>query len=219
MHKKIIRFIQNFFQRLIYSRKLILYLIPFFLLYYLDNLIGFEIIDVIKYYGLFLQLIGYLLLIIAIDKILKRLYGYGIWKLFKKWLSNIFGKKKEKAKTGFSIEASSKESRGGEIDLDIPPKENFKEVIEYFQNKIKVLSQKMDKINSSHLKKIEKIKQKFHLQISTLEGKVDKNKENIVEFSTPNIELEVYLIYIMIFGTICTTIPGCISDFLFWIKY
>ena len=184
------------------------YLFLFIILFFLPLvLVKFEINETgIKIYGLFLQISGAILLILSLkDKSL--LFGKDpFFRSLFKYIKRFPGKLKTKnvnisgSTAGISITALKPR-------IKISPKENFQDIIQYFEKEINYLDDRISKDYRELNNKIQVLAEKFDSYNQTLNKNLQELETKMLIVNVSNVSRDYFGIFTIAYGLTLSTVP------------
>ena len=164
----------------------------------------------IKVYGLLLQLVGTLVLIISLRE-RSVLFGKSP---FLKSLINYLKEFPLKAKTAtLNISGSIIEHSSASADLHatILPKENFKDLIRYIQDEINSVNSRIEKEKLALNDKINSLSRKLEDLRDSSQNTVKELETKVILASVSDVSREYCGLFCLLYGLILTTIPDLIE--------
>lgn len=211
----------NYFRRLWNWLREGKYLYFFFLLFslpmfmsHLDEIpIGYGIQDNIRVYGLALQITGTVLVIKSLSGKLNLFEGYGL----RGFLRNYFNKfplKVKRESVIFNVDPARMSSRAKGARVRVSPKEDLKEVINYFEEEIRYLHSQLKETRRELDSSIGAVKRRVSEIDTKFERKIIETNKKIKSSSVSNVWEEIFGIACLILGVILATVPDYVSSIL-----
>ena len=196
---------EGFWLLLFFVILVLLFLIPLIQVGYIKT------INSIRYYGLFLELVGMLFVIKSLKDKFLLFEGYGLGKFLWNWIRGLFKKQKP---TIANIEGTAEGRADAEADATVIKNlhgAELGEVVDYFQNEINRLDQKIVEIKRiGKIQKLELENEIAKLQ-SNLSRKIDKTELLVKDVNASNIWREMFGVGCIFLGLICGTAPELIN--------
>jgi hypothetical protein len=190
-----------------------IYLILLAFIIELDNLnVGFEIETNIRIYGLLLQLIGSITLVISLRERLILFKGWKLIDFFKDFFRRFPSKGKHiYLNVNDSIHIQS--STNAEIRRLFNPSEDINETLRYFNEEINSLHEKLTKFRNELKLDLKKIDSKMEEHKSQISKELFETKKLVTDSSVSNIWLDLFGIFSILTGLVLATIPDIIAKF------
>jgi len=177
----------------------------------LDQLkIGLNTESNIRVFGLLFQLIGVVTIVYSLKDKLQLFKGHGFRKFYCDYFRE-FPKWKFSKNVTVEIESAIHTSTIFEPRISTNPKENFKEIIKYFNNEIQMLYKKLEDTKKENKKETQHLKDKIKSLSDNLGKKIKDTNNLIIDSSVSNIWLESFGLVCIILGLILGTIPDLVN--------
>jgi hypothetical protein len=190
-------------------------IILLFLTSILDNLsLKMNLVDLVRFYGLFLQLLGAIVILIVLKQKLQLFKGHGLLKL----LVNYFKRFPISIKPIFSNLGATM-TGSSHVSADLRgvkrPEEDIKDVIRYFDEEIQYIHERIAKNKNENKLEIQNLKTSLETTKTSLEVKIKDTKNLIEEIAVSNPWLELLGVVSIFWGLILGTIPDYVVKLMF----
>ncbi len=172
--------------------------------------LGFQTVDNIRYYGLFLQLIGAIIIVYSLKMKLILFKGHGLIKFYLDYFKRFPLIRKPNS---YRLEAGPAHFKisVGDARLYVKPKEDIKDIIRYIEEELKYIH---EKINSTKRELKDEI-QNLTNTVKNLDQKYNteifETKELIATSAVSNIWSESFGVCCVFIGLILVTIPEIVD--------
>ena len=178
-------------------------------LLFLLNKIDVKLETSIKFYGLILQVIGSIIIVYILYDKLILFREFGLSKFFADYLSRFPGRR-IKINVGLMAGTGDITFTGFAPHIGSRPKEDFKDIIRYYDEQIDNLHKRMTKSIEEKNKQINDLNDKIEELHRRLGDEIKKTNKRISDSSISNIGLDLYGVSTAGIGIICATIPEII---------
>jgi hypothetical protein len=197
------------------GKLLYLFLFLFLFVLLLDRInLGYKTEDNIRFYGLFLQLIGSILLVYSLRDKLILFKGLGLIDFFKDYFKRFPINKAHKI---LDIQGSSHSHStvSGDLRTVVRPKEDLKDIIRYVDEEFEYLQKRLAKLKNELKSDVNKIKRELSESKYKISQELQDTKMLISDSSVSNIWLDMFGIFTILTGIIYATIPDIIEKLIF----
>lgn len=193
------------------GKYLFLFILIVLIIFQLDKLnIGYETIDIIRVFGLGLQLLGTLTILISLKDKLQLFNGHGLFKFIWNFILR-FPLKINPRKYNLKADSTSHAMTTGTARIVIKPKEDFKDMLEYIDEEVKYIHQRLSDLKRDLKKETGDLKIKIDSIKMILGTEIKGTKELIKNSAVSNIWLEIFGIACIFIGLILGTVPDIVE--------
>ncbi len=193
-----------------------LYIFIFILIltFQLDKIsLGYQTVDNIRFYGLLLQLIGTTTIIYSLKDKLELFKGHGLTKLLIDYFKD-FPLRQQKIDGRLQGTAISIGTLTGRARLTSKPKEDLREIIEYFQKEIDHLHKTFEQVEDDLRREISTLEQNLNNVRINLSNEISETKSLIKSSNVSNIWIDAFGLACIFWGLILGTAPDLIINII-----
>lgn len=184
------------------------------LTFQLDRInVGYKTVDNIRFFGLGLELLGTLTIVYSLKDRLFLFKGHGLSKFFGDYLKK-FPLRPIPKEYNMKADATSYALSTGTARIIKKPKEDFEDVIRYFEEEIQYIHRRLADMTNDMRKEVGNLKTTVESTKSNLSKEISDTKELIKDSAVSNIWLETFGLACVFVGLILGTAPDIVEKII-----